>query len=84
MIDLEKEKAEKLKLQKKFGKHLVKVRESAGLTPAELGRLCFLDRSTIARLEGGRTNPTLFVVQKLAKAMNLTVSQFYQEFDDKK
>lgn len=73
MSDLEKEKLEKLKLQKKFGKHLVKVREGKNLTAAELSRLCFMERSTIARLETGRTNPSLFVLHKLSKGLDISI-----------
>lgn len=75
MSDKEKEKKERLKLQKQFGAHLVKLRESKGHTAAELGRLCFMERSSIARLETGRTNPSLFVLKKLAQGLEITLEE---------
>jgi transcriptional regulator with XRE-family HTH domain len=74
------EKKDKLKLQKKFGEHLKKLRESIGLSPAELARRCFMERSNIARLEAGRTNPSLYVLKKLSEGMGLTMDEVFKAF----
>jgi len=71
---------EKTKLLKRFGDHLVKVRESKGLTAAELGRLCYMERSSIARLERGRTNPSLVVLKKLCLGMRIELDELLKGF----
>ena len=76
----DKEKKDKLKLQKQFGMHLVKLRESKGLTAAELGRLCYLERSSIARLETGRVNPSLFILKKLSEGMKIEMEELFKGF----
>lgn len=76
----EREKKDRLKLQKQFGLHLSKLRESKGLTAAELGRLCYMERSSIARLEMGRTNPSLFILKKLSEGMEIGIDELFKGF----
>lgn len=80
MSSKEAEKKDKLKLQKRFGEHLKKLRESMGLTPAELARRCYMERSNIARLESGRTNPSLFILKKLSDGLNIDLKQLLNDF----
>ena len=74
------EKKDRLKLQKRFGEHLKKLRETKGLTSAELARCCYMERSNIARLETGRTNPSLFVLKKLATGMDIELDELLKGF----
>lgn len=76
----EKEKKDRLKLQKRFGEHLKKVREAKGLTSAELSRRCYMERSNIARLESGRSNPSLFVLKKLCVGLEIELEDFLKGF----
>ena len=80
MTDREREIKEKLKLQKHFGKHLRKLRGAQNLTPAELARRCFMERSSIARLEMGNTCPTIFVIKKLCQGLEIEMKDFFKEF----
>ena len=76
----EREKKDKLRLQKQFGTHLAKLRQSKGLTAAELGRLCYLERSSIARLETGCVNPSLFMLKKLCLGMGIELEELLKGF----
>ena len=76
----DQENKDKLRLQKRFGAHLVKLRESKGLTAAELARLCYMERSSIARLEMGRTNPSLFVLKKLSIGLKVDFEELFRGF----
>lgn len=80
MSEKDRERKEKLKLLKHFGSQLVKIRKSKGLTPAELARRCYMERSSIARLETGRTNPSLFVLKKLTDGLEIKLDEFFKEF----
>lgn len=80
MSEKEREKKEKLKLQKHFGRQLIKLRKFKGLTPAELARRCYMERSSIARLEMGRTNPSLFILKKLSDGLEIKLEEFFKEF----
>ncbi len=73
MNEKDRERKEKEKLLKRFGEHLIKLRESKGITAAELARLCYMERSNIARLETGRTNPSLYVLKKISVGLNIEI-----------
>lgn len=79
MTEKEKELKEKIKLQKHFGIELVKIRKSKNISAAELARLCFMERSSIARLEKGGANPSLFIIKKLCKALDVSISDLTKE-----
>lgn len=75
MDEKAKEKKERLKLQKRFGEHLVALRKSKNITPAELARRCEMERSSIARIETGRTNPSLYVLKKLCIGLDIELDE---------
>jgi transcriptional regulator with XRE-family HTH domain len=81
MDDKEKERLERLKLQKRFGQHLIALRKSKGITPAELARNCDMERSNIARLEAGERNPSLHILKKLATGLGVSVSALLKDFE---
>ena len=57
-------------LEKEFtlAKAVIDVRNRAGLTQEELARRMGTTQPAIARLEGGRTRPSLRTLQRLAEA----------------
>lgn len=71
---------EKENLQKKFGKHLKKIRTEMGVSSAELSRRSFIEKPHITRLEKGETNPTLFTLQKIADALEISMDQLFKGF----
>lgn len=80
MTDKEKDKKDRQKLQKRFGKHLRNLRMQKNITAAELSRRCFMERSTIARLEMGRTMPTIFITKKLCSGIGIDLKDFFMDF----
>jgi transcriptional regulator with XRE-family HTH domain len=81
MTEKEREKRERLKFQKYFGEHLRKVRTAKKMTPAELARRCYLERSSIARIEMGRTMPTIFMLNKLCVGLDIEIKDFFEDFN---
>jgi len=55
--------------------NLKEIRELRGLTQAQLARLCEVPRSTIANIEAGDSNPTLWVLARLAGALHLSLEE---------
>ncbi|MBC7162929.1 MAG: helix-turn-helix transcriptional regulator [Immundisolibacter sp.] len=51
-----------------LARELILARSRAGLSQAEVARRMGTTQSTVARLEGGRTKPTLLTVERYAKA----------------
>ncbi len=71
---------EKHEFQIAIGKHVRKMREAQGLSGAELARRCFLDRSNIHSLEMGKFSPSLFYLSKIAKGLDMSLSELLMGF----
>jgi transcriptional regulator with XRE-family HTH domain len=63
----------RLSTQQKLGKLLRAYRNDAGLTQEKLGELTGLDRTYISGIERGLRNPSIRNIDKLAKALHISV-----------
>mgnify|MGYP001578310303 len=60
-----------------ISKNLKKLRESKGLSQEKLARLSDVANNTIVKIEAGKNqNPTLDTLQKIAKALSVSVDEF--------
>lgn len=58
-------------IQKKFGDHLRKIRESKELSLRQVAYNCELDDSNISKIEHGKFNITLATIIELAKGLEV-------------
>jgi transcriptional regulator with XRE-family HTH domain len=65
-----------------FGKVLRELRKNKGLSQEQLGFEAELRRTYVSILELGQQQPSLTTVFKLAKALNITVSQLMGLLED--
>ncbi|MCM2575916.1 helix-turn-helix domain-containing protein [Streptomyces meridianus] len=59
------------RLRFELGEAVRRRRLDLGLSQAELGRRCAMTQSAVARFEGGGTIPTIPVLDRLARALDL-------------
>ena len=62
-------------ISKQFGMRLKYLREQKGLTQEELSLRSDVNQKYISDLEQGRRNPTLKVMERLAIALDITLSE---------
>jgi len=63
-------------INRRFGTNLRKLREKHKLTQEQLAQLAEVDYKYIQRLEGKTpSSPSLNIIEKLAKAFGITISQ---------
>lgn len=62
-------------VQQKLGKKLRTLRSEAGYTQEQLGEITGLDRTYISDIERAVRNPSLRTLEKLAKALKISVSE---------
>lgn len=62
-------------IYKLLGQRIRAERQSAGLTLEQLGEKAGITGAFVAHIEAGRKNATLRTVGKIAKALDLTVSE---------
>lgn len=58
-----------------LGINLIRHRQARGLTQEELADLCRIPRSTLTKLESGRSNPTLGVLVRIARALQMPLER---------
>ena len=64
-------------LQITVGKQIQKLRELKGISQQDLAAKCNFEKSNMSRLEAGRVNPTLSTLEKVAKALDITLAELF-------
>jgi transcriptional regulator with XRE-family HTH domain len=64
--------------QQKLGKKIKQLRLDAELSQERLGEMTGLDRTYISGIERGVRNPSLKNIEKLAKSLNVKVSDLIE------
>ena len=60
-----------------LGKRLRELRNETGLSQEKFSFECELDRTYIASIEQGKRNVSIVNIEKIAKALNMSVSEFF-------
>jgi transcriptional regulator with XRE-family HTH domain len=68
-----------MKITEKFGKRVKEIRHSRGISQEELAFRSQLHRTYISSIELGKRNVSLLNIEKLAKALDCSVSDFFDE-----
>ena len=61
----------------KIGKRLKELRNEKGLSQEKFSFICELDRTYIASIEQGKRNVSVANIEKIAKALDMSVYQFF-------
>ena len=62
----------------KIGTRLKELRSAKGLSQEKFSFLCELDRTYIASIEQGRRNVSVANIEKIAKALDMSVYTFFK------
>ena len=65
-------------VQFKFGRRVRQLRLAAGMTQEDLAHRCGLFRTYMSRIETGRANPTLTMIDALAGSLQVPVAQLFE------
>jgi len=71
-----------LELSKILGDRIRKLREEKNISQQNLAELCNVEKSNMARIEAGRTNPTLHTMFKISSSLKITLAELV-DFDPK-
>ena len=64
-------------IQINVGKQIQKIRELKGLSQQDLAAKCNFEKSNMSRLEAGKINPTLSTLEKVAKALDVSLVELF-------
>ncbi|MCK4355052.1 helix-turn-helix transcriptional regulator [Candidatus Parcubacteria bacterium] len=72
-------------LKSNIGKNIKKLRQKKGISQDRLSKIADLSLNTIVNIEtGNNPNPTLETLQKIAKALNVSVDELLKLIYDQK
>ena len=69
-----------LSLKQRFGKAIRRRRRELDLSQEELAEMAELHRTYISNIERGELNPSLETMEKLVKALDITVSALFANY----
>jgi transcriptional regulator with XRE-family HTH domain len=62
----------------KIGKRLRELRTEKGLSQEKFSFICELDRTYIASIEQGKRNVSIVNIEKIAKALDMSIYEFFK------
>lgn len=72
-----------MNIKEKIGKRIKELREMKGMSQKDLSFEADLDRSYIASIENGARNVSIVNIEKIAKALKVSVAEFFNTNDFK-
>jgi transcriptional regulator with XRE-family HTH domain len=63
---------------KQIGKNIKNIRTKRGMTQLDLAAECGFEKSTLGRIEIGSTNPTVKTLFKIAKALEVNLTDLFK------
>jgi len=60
---------------KRLGEKIISERSKKRISQEQLGMICEIDRTYIARIEEGKANPTIKALYKIAKGLRIKLSK---------
>ncbi len=62
-------------ISKRLGANMKRIREEKQMSQGDICRALSLDRAHVSNIENGKQNPTLDTINKIAKALGVSVDQ---------
>jgi len=69
---------ELMDLQKLIGRNFARIRRKNGLTQEQISDLSGISQQYLSELEGGKRNPTIVTLNKVAIALGVTINDLVQ------
>ena len=65
------------RLKKLIGQRVIELREKKGWSQSDLAREAGKDRQAIEKIENGKVNPTVYSLLEIVKALDVSLSHFF-------
>lgn len=62
----------------KLGRRIKEIRKEKGLTQESLAELAQIHQTYVGKLEIGKSNPSVLMLNKLAKVLNVKIRDFFE------
>jgi transcriptional regulator with XRE-family HTH domain len=71
-------------LEAAIGRKVRALRQALGATIADLARTTDLSAGMVSKIENGQTSPSLSTLTALAQALNVSISAFFEDFEERR
>ena len=65
-------------ISKKIGQKIKLLRLERKISQQDLAAACNFEKSNLARIDSGRTNPTVGTLEKISQALNVPISKLFE------
>ena len=69
-------------LSQRFGCAVVRLRKERGISQEKFANLAEIDRHYMSDIENGRRNISLDIIEKIAKSLQLSISELFREVEN--
>lgn len=70
----------RMDVRRRLGLNLQRIRRDKGLSQEELAHRAGVHQTYLSGVEGGKRNPSIAVLARIAKALNIDVEEFFRRF----
>jgi transcriptional regulator with XRE-family HTH domain len=67
-----------MEARKRVGVNIQRLRRAAELSQEELGARADVHQTYLSQVEGGKRNPSVDVLERIAKALKVDITEFFQ------
>lgn len=71
-------------MKEAFGKRIQELRQQTGLSQEKFALEIGMDRTYLASVESGKRNISLLNIEKIAKGLNITISELFKDIENTK
>ncbi len=71
--------SDKKQLQVAIGNKIKQIRVSKNIAQQDLSAKCNFEKSNMARIEAGNTNPTIYTLYKIAQNLDIPLSELVSD-----
>ena len=68
-------------ISKIIGQKIKTLRLEMKISQQDLAAACNFEKSNLARIEAGRTNPTVGTLEKICQALNVPISKLFESIE---
>lgn len=68
-----------MQARKRVGVNIQRLRRAAELSQEEFGALADVHQTYLSQLEGGKRNPSVDVLERIAKALKVDIAEFFRK-----
>lgn len=68
-----------MQVQERVSRNILRIRREKGLSQEDISDLADIHQTYLSGVEGGKRNPSILVLERIAKALKVDISEFFEK-----